>query len=42
MELIGVARVAAQLRLDLVERVGVEQVAQLLLAEQLAQEVTVE
>ena len=42
VELIGVARVAAQLRLDLVERVRIEQVAQLLLAEQLAQEVSVE
>ena len=38
----GVRGVAAQLRLDLLERAGVDQVAQLLLAEQLAQQVAVE
>ena len=42
MQLVGVARVAAELRLDLGERVGVDQLAQLLLAEQLAQQVAVE
>ena len=42
VELVGVARVAAQLLLDLGERVRIDQLAQLLLAEQLAQEVAVE
>jgi len=42
VELIRVARVTTQLCLDLLECVGVEQVAQLLLAEQLAQQVAVE
>ena len=42
VQLVGVARGAAQLRLDLLERSGVEQVAQLLLPEQLAQEIAVE
>ena len=42
VQLIGVSRRAAQLRLDLLEGAGVEQVAQLLLAEQLAQQVAVE
>src|SRR6185295_15466815 len=39
---VSVARHRSQRRLDLGERTGVEQVAQLLLAEQLAQEVAVE
>ena len=42
VQLVGVARVAAKLPLDLGERVGVDQLAQLLLPEQLAQEVAVE
>ncbi len=42
MQLVGRARVAAQLALDLVDGVAVEQVAQLLLPEQLAQQVAVE
>ena len=42
MQLVGRAGAAAQLLLDLLERAGVEQVAQLLLAEQLAQQVAVE
>ena len=42
MELVGIARVAAQLLLDVGERVRVDQLAQLLLAEQLAQQVAVE
>ena len=42
MELLGVARHRPQRRLDLGERVGVDQLAQLLLAEQLAQQVAVE
>ena len=42
VQLVRVARSAAQLRLDLLERAGVEQLAQLLLSEQLAQQVAVE
>ena len=42
VELVGRARIAGELRLHLGQRVRVEQVAQLLLAEQLAQEVAVE
>src|SRR6266851_561103 len=42
VQLVGVARVAAQLRLDLLDCVRIEQVAELFLPEQLAQEVTVE
>ena len=42
VELVGRLRVALQLTLHLLDRVGVEQVAQLLLAEQLTQQVTVE
>ena len=42
MQLVGVARAAAQLLLDLRERVRVDQLAQLLLAEQLAQQIAVE
>ena len=42
VQLVGVARIAGQLPLDLGERVGVDQLTQLFLAEQLAQEVAVE
>jgi hypothetical protein len=42
VQLVGVARAAAELCLDLLERLGVEQVAQLLLPEQLAKQVAVE
>ena len=42
VETVRIARRAMQLRLDLLDRPGVEQVAQLLLAEQLAQQVAVE
>ena len=42
MELVRIARLAAQLLLDLGQRVGVDELSQLLLAEQLAQQVTVE
>ncbi len=42
MQPVRVFRLARQRRLDLVERARIEQVAQLLLAEQLAEEVTVE
>ena len=42
VQLVGRARIAGELRLDLGQRVRVEQVAQLLLAEQLAEEVAVE
>ena len=42
VQLVGVARIAGQLPLDLGERVGVDQLAQLFLAEQLAQQVAVE
>src|SRR5207244_12796479 len=41
-QLVGVARGAAQLRLDVLDRAGVGQVAELFLPEQLAQQVTVE
>ena len=42
VELVGRTRIAGELRLDLGQRLRVEQVAQLLLAEQLAEEVAVE
>ena len=42
VELVGRSGLAAKLPLDLVDRVGVEQVAQLLAAEQLAEQVAVE
>ena len=42
MELVGVPRAAGELPLDLGDRVRVEQVAQLLLAEQLAEQVAIE
>ena len=42
MERLGILRERPQRRLDLGERVGVDQLAQLLLAEQLAQQVAVE
>src|SRR6185312_14417359 len=42
VQLVGRARLAAELALDLVERARVDQLAQLLLAEQLAQQVPVE
>ena len=42
VQLVGIARIAGQLPLDLGERIGVDQLAQLLLAEQLAEQVAVE
>ena len=42
VQLVGIARIAGQLPLDLGERIGIDQLAQLLLAEQLAQQVAVE
>ena len=42
MHLVRIARRPAQLRLDLLQRAGVDQVAQLLLAEELAEQVAVE
>ena len=42
VELVGAAGVAGQLPLHLLHGVGIEQVAQFLLAEQLAQQVAVE
>ena len=42
VQLVRVARLAAELRLDLLERAGIDQLAQLLLAEQLLEQVTVE
>ena len=42
VQLVGVARVAAKLGLDLFDSVGIEQLAELLLAEQLPQELAVE
>ena len=42
VQLVGIARIAGKLPLDLGERIGVDQLAQLLLAEQLAEQVAVE